>query len=499
MPMYNSKAHRWQIMSNYDAGAPQLPASQKFTLYNFLEQLCTTTYNTKTPTSVTTQFVNGSDASNGTTVHLTYSSAHGYSVGALITISGANEAVFNKQFRVKESINNNLTVVCYIIDNDVYPSTATGTISTRVSPLDWDVAYKSASQITLKSKHNYSSKTCYTFSDPVNPNLLATPTIINKTNIYEFNVSENVNNSTGALVNNLTAIGHFTHSNSTKFSPHVMTLISDNTVATVTGTNLSSYLHNVRWTIISDGRFMYILLGNYAVNQTSTNAEGSNSNLNNTLTSSVPSMHLSTNGYWFGDLNGINEANTLNGNNVVFSMGLLANNTSLSFNNGARVDSDSSSSLMFPSSNLSNVFAIRVAVKTQTGINTLNNLKDSLNIFYSNFGAQSHNNTYNLPYPYPLTNGMLFQEIFISTENENLLIGSLPAAVMSRCSSLNLNGSYDLVRQWYGKVVKVPLTSSMLNGGTVSSSNYEDTYVFYPAYIPSGSSITSCYIFNLGL
>ena len=37
MPMYNSKAHRWQIMSNYDAGAPQLPASQKFTLYNFLE------------------------------------------------------------------------------------------------------------------------------------------------------------------------------------------------------------------------------------------------------------------------------------------------------------------------------------------------------------------------------------------------------------------------------------------------------------------------------
>ena len=99
---------------------------------------------------------------------------------------------------------------------------------------------------------------------------------------------------------------------------------------------------------------------------------------------------------------------------------------------------------------------------------------------------------------------MIFQEIFISTENENLLIGSLPSAVLSRCSSLSLNSSYELVRQWYGKVVKVPLTLKMLNGGTVSSSNYEDTYVFYPAHISSGSSIgtnsiTGCYIFNLGL
>ena len=497
MPMYNSKAHRWQIMSNYDVGAPQLPASQKFTLYNFLEQLCTTTYNTKTPTSVTTQFVNGSDASNGTTVHLTYATAHGYREGALITISGANEAVFNKRFRVKESINNNLTVVCYIIDNDVYPSTATGTISTRVSPLDWDVAYKSSSQITLRSKHNYSSKTCYTFSNPVNPNLLASQTIINKTNIYEFNVSENVNNSTGALVNSLTAIAHLTHSNSTKFSPYVMTLISDHSVATVAGTSLSSYLHNVRWTIISDGRFMYILLGNYAGNQTSTNADGFTSHLNNTLISSNSTIHLVTNGYWFGDLNGINEANTLNGNNVVFNMGLLANNTSLSFHPDAYIDSGGSTSLSFPSVNTS--ITTRIAVKTQTGINTLNNLKDSLNMSYYNFGPQAHTNDYKLPYPYPLTNGMLFQEIFLSTQNENLLIGSLPAAVMSRCSSLNLNGSYDLVRQWYGKVVKVPLTSSMLNGGIVSSTNLEDTYVFYPSYISSGTTINSCYIFNLGL
>ena len=495
MPMYNSRAHRWQVMSNYDAGAPQLPANQKYTLYNFLEQLCTTTYNTKTPTTVTTQFVNGSNADNGTTVHLTYDTAHGYRQGALITVSGANEEVFNKRFRVKESINNDLTAVCYIIDNDVYPSTATGTISTRVSPLEWDVAYKSASQITLKSKHNYSSKTCYTFSNPVNPNLLATQTIIDKTNIYEFNVSENVNNTTGALVNSLTAIAHFTHSNSTKFSPFVMSLISDNSVATVSGTNLNSYLHNVRWTIISDGRFMYILLGNYAGDVASTTAVGSHSYLNNSLSSSVTSLHLNSNGYWFGDLNGINEANTLNGNNVVFNMGLLSNNTSLNFHADAYVSG--SYSINFPAYNYNNT--TRIAVKTQTGINTLNNLKDSLNVAYSNFGSQSHNNDYRLPYPYPLTNGMLFQEIFLSTQNENLLIGSLPSAVMSRCSSLNLNGSYDLVRQWYGKVIKVPLTSPALNAATTPSTNLEDTYVFYPCYITDGNSIVSSYIFNLGL
>lgn len=496
MPMYNSKAHRWQVMSNYDVGAPQLPASQKFTLYNFLEQLCTTTYNTKTPTSVTTQFVNGSDASNGRILRLSYSSAHGYTVGALVTLTGANEAVFNKKFRVKESLDNNLTLICYIIDNDTYPSSATGTISTRVSPLDWDVAYKSSSQITLRSKHNYSSKTCYTFSDPVNPNLLASQTTINKTNIYEFNVSENVNNSTGTLVNSLTSIAHLTHSNGTKFSPYVITLISDNTVATVAGTSLSSYLHNVRWTIISDGRFMYILLGNYAGGQASTNADGSISFLNNTLTSSVNSVHLTTNGYWFGDLNGINEANTLNGNNVVFNMGLFGYNNSLGFHGDAYV-SGSSIGINFPAYNSSTT--TRVAVKTQTGINTLNMLKDSLNMSYSNFGAQIHNNTYSLPYPYPLTNGILFQEIFLSTENENLLVGSLPAAVMTRCSSLNLNNSYDLVKQWYGKVIKVPLASSMLNGETTFSTIYEDTYIFYPAYITNGNAIGNCYIFNLGL
>lgn len=498
MPMYNSRAHRWQVMSNYDVGAPQLPANQKYTLYNFLEQLCTTTYNTKTPTTVTTQFVNGSNADNGTTVHLTYDTAHGYRQGALITMSGANEEVFNKRFRVKESINNNLTAVCYIIDNDLYPSTATGTISTRVSPLEWDVAYKSASQITLKSKHNYSSKTCYTFSNPVNPNLLATQAIIDKTNIYEFNVSENVNNSTGTLVNSLTAIAHFTHSNSTKFSPYVMPLISNDSVVTVSGTNLNSYLHNVRWTIISDGRFMYILLGNYANNLTSTTAEGSHPFLNNVLTSSVSSIHLATNGYWFGDLNGISESNTLNGNNVVLNMGLLANSTSLNYHTSSILNSDNTG-LIFPAYNYNYYNATRVAIKTQTGINTLNNLKDSLNVSYNNFGSQPHSGDYSLPYPYPLTNGMLFQEVFLSTANENLLIGSLPSAVMSRCSSLNLNGSYDLVRQWYGKVIKVPLTSPALNTGTMPPSNLEDTYVFYPCYITSGTSIASSYIFNLGL
>ena len=493
MPMYNSRAHRWQVMSNYDVGAPQLPANQKYTLYNFLEQLCTTTYNTKTPTTVTTQFVNGSNADNGTTVHLTYDTAHGYRQGALITISGANEEVFNKRFRVKESINNDLTAVCYIIDNDLYPSTATGTISTRVSPLEWDVAYKSASQITLKSKHNYSSKTCYTFSNPVNPNLLASQTIIDKTNIYEFNVSENVNNTTGALVNSLTAIAHFTHSNGTKFSPYIMSLISDNAVATVSGTNLNSYLHNVRWTIISDGRFMYILLGNFAGNVASTNAEGSHAHLNNSLLS----MHLNSNGYWFGDLNGISESNTLNGNNVVLNMGLLDNSTSLSYHSTSNLISGVS--LTFPALNNTSSFLTRAAVKTQTGINTLNSLKDSLNVSYSNFGSQAHSGDYSLPYPYPLTNGMLFQEVFLSTQNENLLIGSLPSAVMSRCSSLSLNGSYDLVRQWYGKVIKVPLTSPALNAATTPSTNLEDTYVFYPCYITDGNSIVSSYIFNLGL
>jgi hypothetical protein len=485
-------------MSNYDVGAPQLPANQKYTLYNFLEQLCTTTYNTKTPTTVTTQFVNGSNADNGTTVHLTYATAHGYREGALITISGANEEVFNKRFRVKGSINNNLTAVCYIIDNDLYPSTATGTISTRVSPLEWDVAYKSASQITLKSKHNYSSKTCYTFSNPVNPNLLATQTIIDKTNIYEFNVSENVNNTTGALVNSLTAIAHFTHSNSTKFSPYVMTLISDHTLATVSGTNLNAYLHNVRWTIISDGRFMYILLGNYANNLTSTTAEGSHPCLNNSLLSSTPGMFLNSNGYWFGDLNGISESNTLNGNNVVLNMGLLNNSTSLNYHVSSSLFY-SNTSLVFPANHITSAVETRVAIKTQTGINTLNNLRDSVNITYSNFGSQSHSDSYRLPYPYPLTNGILFQEVFLSTQNENLLIGSLPSAVMSRCSSLNLDGSYDLVRQWYGKVIKVPLTSPALNAATTPSTNLEDTYVFYPCYITNGSSIVSSYIFNLGL
>lgn len=157
--------------------------------------------------------------------------------------------------------------------------------------------------------------------------------------------------------------------------------------------------------------------------------------------------------------------------------------------------------LIFPAYYNTNAtsFETRCAVKTQTGVNTLNNLKDSVNIIYNNFGSQSHSVDYRLPYPYPLTNGMLFQEVFLSTQNENLLIGSLPSAVMTRCSSLNLNGSYDLVRQWYGKVIKVPLTSPALNAATMPSSNFEDTYVFYPCYIFNGTTIVSSYIFNLGL
>jgi hypothetical protein len=67
----------------------------------------------------------------------TFASPHGYRVHDIIAISGSNESQFNSNWNVK-TVADTTTLTFDITTTDV---TATGTITSKIAPLGWEIAY----------------------------------------------------------------------------------------------------------------------------------------------------------------------------------------------------------------------------------------------------------------------------------------------------------------------------------------------------------------------
>lgn len=108
-------------------GAPTLNGTVG-SLITLLDACLKDGFNSQSPTGAT---------QTGGTATLTFGGAHGYAVNDVIAVSGANESVWNDEFRVLTAAANSLTFAIA----SAAPSPATGTLSSKTAPLGWTKPY----------------------------------------------------------------------------------------------------------------------------------------------------------------------------------------------------------------------------------------------------------------------------------------------------------------------------------------------------------------------
>lgn len=122
-----------------DGGAPTLNGAAG-SLSSLLYTCLVTGYNVKTPGSITR---------DGSTVTVTFASAHGYLLYSVIRVSGAEQEDYNGDFRVTSVATNSLTIE---LAAGVTPTTpATGTIETRFAPAGWTREFNGTNVSVFKS------------------------------------------------------------------------------------------------------------------------------------------------------------------------------------------------------------------------------------------------------------------------------------------------------------------------------------------------------------
>ncbi len=108
-------------------GAPTLNGTAG-SLITLLDACLKDGFNTNAPTGAT---------QTGGVATLSFGAAHGYAVNDVIALSGANESVWNDEFRVLTAAANSLT---FAIASDA-TTPATGTLSSKTAPLGWTKPY----------------------------------------------------------------------------------------------------------------------------------------------------------------------------------------------------------------------------------------------------------------------------------------------------------------------------------------------------------------------
>lgn len=85
------------------------------------------------------------------TATVTTATAHGYGVGDVVALSGANESAWNNEFRLLTVATNSFT---FALDANT-PSPATGTLSALIAPLGWTKPYSGTNKAAYLPKNTY--------------------------------------------------------------------------------------------------------------------------------------------------------------------------------------------------------------------------------------------------------------------------------------------------------------------------------------------------------
>jgi hypothetical protein len=109
-------------------------------LTNMLDACLVNGFNLRSPVSVTR---------SGSTVTLTFATSHGYQVHQVVEVSGAAQPAYNGQFHVTWT---DTLSMQYTLPAGVEPTTpASGTISVKVAPLGFDIAFTGTNKRVYRS------------------------------------------------------------------------------------------------------------------------------------------------------------------------------------------------------------------------------------------------------------------------------------------------------------------------------------------------------------
>ncbi|MFN3377056.1 MAG: hypothetical protein ACK40S_10955 [Burkholderiaceae bacterium] len=100
-------------------------------------------------------------ASSAGVATATVNTGHSYQVGQVIAIAGANEAAYNGEFRVLSTTSTTFTFAIA----GAPPSPATGTITARVAPLGWEIAFTGTHKRAYRSTNPASNRHYFRVDD----------------------------------------------------------------------------------------------------------------------------------------------------------------------------------------------------------------------------------------------------------------------------------------------------------------------------------------------
>jgi len=127
-----------QFYQSNQVGAPQL-AGQAGSLIAVLNACLLNGFNLRTMTSL---------VRNGTVVTATADAGHGFRENDVVLINGANEPAYNGKQRIR-----NLTTTTFQFDVAGEPtSPATGSVTAKIAPLDWEQPFTGTNKAVYRSK-----------------------------------------------------------------------------------------------------------------------------------------------------------------------------------------------------------------------------------------------------------------------------------------------------------------------------------------------------------
>lgn len=304
MGMYNPTNTRCQMMSYLDTDAPQYMFGSRQSFYEFLDKVLTEGYNTQPVLSLTLQELEGERV-----IKLSYETEHGYRVGQLIKISGSNSEELNGIFRV---VRTDKITELYLgnLDNSVqYPQEATGSIVSKVSPLDWEIVYSTQNQRSYRSKMPNSSRNILSFRYPRHKILQRTNSCI----VHEISVSRDIDLLNGLDIDSHTSSLDYTNKSVNDNNPYgaLYFVQHGHNYSNITYDITPSNTARVPWYIIGDGRIFYFI----STNGTSDNPIEDQGYVNYNRTQTYAYRYS----FVFGDPNSLDESDIYNGNGSILS------------------------------------------------------------------------------------------------------------------------------------------------------------------------------------
>lgn len=152
-------AHPIKYFTSGMTGAPQI-TNAFGCITAVLDAVLVNGFNLKTVNSIT---------NTGGVATATVNAGHGYAVGNVVLIAGADQAEYNGECKVLSSTTSTFT---FAITGT--PAAATGTITSTIAPLDWEIQFTGTQKRAYRSKSPLSNKPVLRVDDSQDPVWTAT-------------------------------------------------------------------------------------------------------------------------------------------------------------------------------------------------------------------------------------------------------------------------------------------------------------------------------------